>query len=365
MSTLDDAQLSANRPRPPMSGPLASLASSVYRAVITRRNRRFDAGRGVVTFDRPVISVGNLSVGGTGKTPMVLHLVKLLRDAGSWPCVAMRGYGRVPGEGLTSDEAQVYRRAFPDLPMVAQPNRTEGLMDLFATEEGEQVNCIVLDDGFQHRKIARQLDIVLVDATRPPFGDRLLPAGWLREPLSSLARAQAAVVTHAEAVTRTDAIEIETRLWNFMPKGVVAVCLHAWTGVVVEQEGADHEHPTAWLRDKRVYVACAIGNPGPFLGSAREAIGQEPVGAMILKDHAEFGPAVISGLIEDLRRHEADVLLITEKDWSKLLEVPRERWVSSWGGVVARPRLEITFDRQGEALHQAVLDCVRLFKDEG
>ncbi|HYE62136.1 MAG TPA: tetraacyldisaccharide 4'-kinase [Phycisphaerales bacterium] len=361
MGTLDDAQLSANRPKAPMSGVLGSLASKVYGAVVARRNRAFDRGKGVVTFDRPVISVGNLSVGGTGKTPMVLHLVRLLRENGSWPCVAMRGYGRARGEGLTSDEAQVYQRAFPDLPMVAQPDRTEGLLNLFATEEGERVNCIILDDGFQHRRIARQLDIVLVDATRPPFGDKLLPAGWLREPISSLSRAHAAVVTHAEAVTRTDAIEIETRLWNFLPKGVVSVCRHAWTGVLVAGPAEDEERPTAWLRQQRVYLACAIGNPGPFLGAAREAIGQEPVGAMVLKDHAEFEPEVLSRLIEDLRRHSADVLLVTEKDWSKLLHVPLDRWPCA----VARPRLELSFDRQGEALERAVLECVRLFKDEG
>jgi len=362
MSTLDDAQLSENRPKPPMTGPLGSIASSIYGAAVAHRNRRFDRGKGVVTFDRPVISVGNLSVGGTGKTPMVLHLVRMLRENGCWPSVAMRGYGQPKGEGLNSDEAAIYGRAFPDLPMVAQPNRTEGLFELFAGGEGSRVDSIILDDGFQHRRIARQLDIVLVDATRPPFGDKLLPAGWLREPISSLSRAHAAVVTHAEAVTRTDAIEIETKLWNFLPKGVVAVCRHAWTGVVVGGgDGAgSQEHPTAWLRGKRVYLACAIGNPGPFLGAARDAAGGI-VGAMVLKDHAEFAPQVVSALIEDLRRHEADVLLVTEKDWSKLLGVPRDRWPCE----VARPRLEMSFDREGEQLQLAVLDCVRLFKDEG
>jgi tetraacyldisaccharide 4'-kinase len=361
MSTLDDAQLTANRPKPPVVGLLGSFASALYGWEVARRNRRFDRGKGVITFDRPVISVGNLSVGGTGKTPMVLHLVKLLREHGSWPCVAMRGYGQPSGDGLNSDEATIYRRAFPDLPMVAQPRRVEGLFDLFASEEGARVDSIILDDGFQHRRIARQLDMVLVDATRPPFGDLLLPAGWLREPVTSLKRAHVAVVTHAEAVTRTDAIELETRLWNFLPKGVVAVCRHAWTGVVVSGvNGADQEHPTAWLRDKRVFLACAIGNPGPFLGSAREVAGGI-VGAMILKDHAAFEPEVLTRLIDDLREHQADVLLVTEKDWSKLLNVPRDRWPCP----VARPRLEMSFDRQGEQLQQAVLDCVRLFKDEG
>src|SRR3954465_11700123 len=112
--------------KPPLPGPIGAAVAALYNLGISWRNRRFDREKGVVTFDRPVISVGNLSVGGTGKTPMVLHLMKLLRENGAWPCVAMRGYGQPSGEGLNSDEATIYQRAFPDLPMVAQPNRTEG-----------------------------------------------------------------------------------------------------------------------------------------------------------------------------------------------------------------------------------------------
>jgi tetraacyldisaccharide 4'-kinase len=343
-------------PRPPLRGPLASLAAGVYGSVIGRRNRRFDSGKGVVTFDRPVISVGNLSVGGTGKTPMVAYLVRLLRAQGCFPCVAMRGYGRPAGEGLDSDEATIYRRQFPDLPIVAQPDRAAGLIGLFGSEEGARVDSIVLDDGFQHRRIARQVDIVLVDATRPPFKDRLLPAGWLREPLSSLKRAHAAVVTHAQAVTRTDAIEVETQLWPHLPKGVVAVCRHAWTGLRVGEEVV----ATEWLRGKCLYAACAIGNPGPFLAAARDAAGGL-VGATVLRDHAQFAPEEVRTLVDSLRQHQADVLLVTEKDWSKLAVVPP----GTWPCPVARPVLDLAFDRQEAELQRLVLDAVRLFKDEG
>jgi len=181
-------------------GPIGAALARVYGIVIARINRRFDSGRGVVRFDRPVISVGNLSVGGTGKTPMVRRLIAILLEMERRPCIAMRGYRKGTGE---SDEAAAYQREFPDVPVIAQANRTDGLIALFGDEhegEGPHRDCIVLDDGFQHRQIGRELDIVLVDASRSPFRDRLLPQGWLREPAESLTRAGLVVVTHAESV---------------------------------------------------------------------------------------------------------------------------------------------------------------------
>jgi len=325
--------------------------AAAYGSIITRRNRRFDAGRGVVRLDRPVISVGNLSVGGTGKTPMVLHLTRVLLAAGRRPCIAMRGYGAAPGE---SDEALSYQRDLPGIPIVAQPNRTDGLLELFA-ERGDEVDCVVLDDGFQHRQIARDFDIVLIDATRPPSADSLLPAGWLREPMQSLQRAHAVVVTHAEAVTRTDAIAVETHLWEYVPKAVTAVCRHEWSAL--HRVGHDEPLDTAWLAGKEVFACCAIGNPGAFLAQAERLASRSLVGSRVLSDHDPFAPATIAALLEDLDRLKPDALLITEKDWSKLLRVKPEAWPCP----VLRPRLELRFDRGGKELDGAVLGCIEQF----
>src|SRR4051794_5329108 len=154
--------------RGPVAGPVGAALAAVYSWEIGRRNRRYDAGRGVVRFDRPVISVGNLSVGGTGKTPMVAHIVGVLLQAGHTPAIAMRGYGS-KASGGRSDEAEEYRRKFPGVPVLARPDRTLALIEQFAREHddagGRQSDVVVLDDGFQHRKIARDLDIVLVDAS--------------------------------------------------------------------------------------------------------------------------------------------------------------------------------------------------------
>jgi tetraacyldisaccharide 4'-kinase len=355
MSLPDDVGRGINaRMRPALRGPLGPVAAAVYGAAISWRNRRFDRGRGMVTFDRPVISVGNLSVGGTGKTPMVLHLARVLMEAGRRPCVAMRGYGAADGQ--EADEVREYHRAIRSLPVVAQPDRTLGLIELFGTEHGSVVDCVILDDGFQHRQIARQYDIVLIDATRPPFEDRLLPAGWLREPVESLKRAHAAVVTHAEAVPRAEVVELETRLWGLMPDGVVAVARHEWAGLTVAGEFGDEERPVDWLVGKRLFVACAIGNPATFLAQARAA--GEVVGKLIRRDHAEYGGEVVAGLMESLKDTRADVLLVTEKDWSKLMTV------GAWPCPVARPRLEMRFERGQEELERGVVGCVEGFEDE-
>jgi tetraacyldisaccharide 4'-kinase len=340
-----------NRRRGPVPGLLGLALSPLYRAAVARNNRRFDAGRGVVRFDRPVISVGNLSVGGTGKTPMVAAILRALLQAGRRPCVAMRGY-RSRGANGESDEAEEYRRAFPNVPVVARANRTLGLIQLFGDEYRSQephTDCIVLDDGFQHRQIARDLDVVLIDATRDPFDDRLLPAGWLREPLASLRRAGAVVITHAESVQAADLTALDQRIAGLRGRGADAVSRHAWRGLNVADAGAEREEPVQWLSGKRVFVVCAIGNPGPFLTLAHKAAGSL-AGSLVLRDHDPYSAATVGRLIAAASAARAQAIVTTEKDWSKLAQVPATQWPCP----IARPRLALTFDRGGDDLIRVV-----------
>lgn len=331
--------------------PLALL----YRQGIGRVNRRFDRGQGVVRFDRPVISVGNLSVGGTGKTPLVEALVKFLIDAGHTPCIAMRGYSK---GGADSDEAAAYRRALPDVPVIAQANRTLGLIRQFGKEHdeaesgGRQSDCIVLDDGFQHRQIGRELDIVLIDAGRDPFKDRLLPAGWLREPVESLKRAGAIVITHAESVSSADLTTLESRIAAVRGRGADAICRHAWSELIVNETGRDASMPVSWLSGKRVVAACAIGNPGPFIAAARKAAGGNLSAEVVLRDHDQYAAGTVQRLKGVARSVNAQAIVITEKDWSKL------RGVKDWPCPVARTVLKLSFDRGWEALSARVRDTV-------
>ena len=293
-----------------------------------------------------MISVGNLTVGGTGKTPLVEHLCLHLARRGAHPCVAMRGYAA--GAGVSSDEADAFRRAFARagvaVPVVAQSDRGAGVRALL--RGGTNVGVVVLDDGFQHHRLRRDLDIVLVDATRPPLADRLLPAGWLREPPGALTRAGAVIVTHAEGVSGPALSELERALESFHGRPVAAVTRHEWTGLDVSgvtEPGSSGAHPVEWLRGKRVLVVCAIGNPGAFLRAAALAIGSDPAATMVLRDHHPYDGPTRRRLIAAVAGMEA--ILTTDKDWSKL-----GAHAASLGCPVARPRLRLAFDRGEDTL---------------
>lgn len=349
MPTAPTATVHQTRPGP-LPGTLGSFCAGFYRLAMHLRNRRFDRGRGVIHFDRPVISVGNLSVGGTGKTPMVQHLVRLLREAGRRPAVAMRGYRSPAGEGLTSDEARTYLDEFPDLPLVAQPDRVTGLIALFGGDSGERIDTVVLDDGFQHRRIGREVDIVLIDVTRSPFADSLLPKGWLREPVDSLARASAVVLTHAEASQPEQLAQIEAQVRRVAPHALIASCGHAWSGFTLHRPGGSSEPKHLnWLELHRVFAACAIGNPQAFFDTARRLSPRAVVGTHAYRDHHDFTPAEAETLAMAAKASAADVLLVTAKDWTKLRALPLR------GIPCAVPTLELQWQYGGDAIEKLVL----------
>lgn len=346
MTLADDAPV---RPSPPLPGTFGRLLSRAYSIAINRVNRRFDKGVGVVTLDRPVISVGNLSTGGTGKTPMVMSIIRTLQSLGHNPCIAMRGYKSTPD--APSDEMLEYARSLTStdggsIPIVAQPDRLSGLFELFATERGEAVDVVVLDDGFQHRKIARDLNIVLIDATRSPFRDALLPAGHLREPVSSLSRADAVVVTHAECSHADDVATLHVQIHERQPKVLIAVARHAWRCLLESTPAVEIEHEVSVLAGKKVAAVAAIGNPLAFFDHVREQTGHDLCFTMALRDHDPYADATIEGLIESLRGVRPDALVTTEKDWSKLRRVPADRWPCP----VLRPALELEFTSGGQEL---------------
>jgi tetraacyldisaccharide 4'-kinase len=334
--------------KPPLPGILGKALSRIYLAELGRRSRRFDRGIGVDRLDLPVISIGNLSVGGTGKTPMVRQVCQWLIDAGHKPCIAMRGY-KAGAEG--SDEQREYRDTLPDVPIVAQPDRAVGVRTLMNTPEGTNIDTIVLDDGFQHRQLARDLDIVLLDATRDPFMDRALPAGWLRELPGALARAHAVVVTHAELVDESAVESMIASARAVNPDLICAAAAHEWAGfVVVADNEPDRIEPTDWLTGRAVVAACAIGNPGAFLAAAREAIGSPPAAEVVLRDHDRYAPAAIDRIAAEVRRTSAKAILTTGKDLVKL-----RQHADSLAVPIAAARLQLSLARAENELRHAVL----------
>ncbi len=341
--------MSDRRPGPPLPGFVGRALEPLYALAVARRNRRYDRGRGTVTLDRPVISVGNLSVGGTGKTPMVIHLVRWLISAGRRPCIAMRGYGSARTPGGISDEAAQYQNELGNVPVVAGADRVDGLIRLFATPAGERVDCVVLDDGFQHRKISRQLEVVMIDATRDPFRDRLLPAGWLREPVRSLERARWVVLSHAEASAPGAVYQMGAAI-RAIDAGIrVAVTRHTWTELFIETRDGIEVAEVAWLRARNVLAVCGLGNPAPFLAAVEKAVGGRTVDRIVMGDHAPYRDPAIRRVLDAAKGKDA--VVTTAKDWTKLVREP----IGHWPCPVVRPHLELAFDAGREDLEREVL----------
>ena len=314
----------------------ANVGVPPYRAVVAARNLMYGTRlRGAKRLGRPTISVGNLTAGGTGKTPMVIELVDRLRAMGHRPAVLLRGYE--PG-GLESkqgsDEAAVLRGAFGgDVPVCPNPSRVAAAKTVL--DERPDLTVFVLDDGFQHRRAARDLDLVLVDATRPFGHGRLLPRGLLREPRRALRRADAVVITRADRATDTELADLTRRVTRLHGRPPVAACRHCWSGL---REGCK-DHPLDKVADLRVLGASGLGNPADFEASLR-AVAGDVAGCLVFDDHHPYTRADVRGVMNTALERDAEAVVTTEKDWVK--------WRRLAGGVklplpVYRPRVQMAF----------------------
>jgi tetraacyldisaccharide 4'-kinase len=283
--------------------PLYRLALTIRRVAYALRIRRVRRP-GV-----PVVSVGNLTAGGTGKTPFVALLVERLSARGMRPAVVSRGY-RAPA-GRDGDEARMLREAVPGILHVEDPDRSRGAAR--AAREGADV--VVLDDGFQHWACGRDLDIVLVDALRPFGHGHLLPRGLLREPVSALSRADLLVITRADQVGEEDIAGIRARLASAAPGIPVAAARHAPVGLET-LSGAAAGEPSD-LSGKRVLALSGIGNPAAF-ERTREDLVAEVVAAIRHADHHEYAESDLADALEEARAVGAEAVVTTGKDAVKL-----------------------------------------------
>ena len=276
---------------------------------------------------RPAVSVGNLSVGGTGKTPAVGWLAGRLRAAGHRPAVLTRGHGGRPG--ADADEVLVLREALgPGVPVTPDPDRHAGAAATLRAHP--PVSCFVLDDAFQRRDVARELDLVLVDASRGLRAARVLPAGLLREPPGALARADAVLLTRVERAGPERAAEVAAWVRRHHGRDPLARFAHRWSGVRVHTPGepTPAERPVAALRGRRVYAAAGVGHPGAFADQLRAA-GAEVLGEAGLGDHHRPDAAGLARLHAAAAAAGAAALVTTQKD--------RVKWRSLDPGPAALP----------------------------
>lgn len=319
--------------------------SQPYNAIIWVRNWTYDrrwkrVGKATV----PVVSVGNLTAGGTGKTPTVAMLARWFRARDVRVAILSRGYGA--GNDGRNDEAKELEVLLPDVPHLQKPDRLSSAT--IATEElGMQL--LLLDDGFQHRKIHRDLDILLLDA-REPFGfGYLLPRGLLREPLKSLRRADIVMATRVDQVDSQTLAEIRTKVQRYNPK---AAWLEAEHKPVRLRNSQGEFRDVDWLCGKNVLAACGLGNPSGFLQTVRSC-GANVIASATFPDHHNYAAHDIEALSVQAEQCESlcDAIVCTGKDLAKI-DAPRIGQFELWS-------LDIEMSvRSGEAILDEFLDRI-------
>jgi tetraacyldisaccharide 4'-kinase len=328
----------------------SSLRASAYQNGWLRSRR----------LDRPVVSVGNLTAGGTGKTPLVHWIVQRLLTRGLRPAILIRGYrrqrgpdaivippkpDRAPQPREVGDEAAWLARAFPDVPIgvSADRYRTGKLM-----EENYGIDAFVLDDAFQHLALARDLNVVSMDATQEISDRKILPAGLQREPCSALGRADVVVISRTELA---DPSPLESSVRRFNPH----------IRIVRGRTRLDHLRnladgtvvPPDSLRDRPIHAFCGIGNPEAFFRDLR-LWGFDVASESVFPDHFVY---------RDLRfaaKIEVAVLLTTEKDAMNLSGVDLAQAVAPV--IVCTTRLDFQ-DEDATILEEILLSKIRRAAD--
>ena len=309
--------------------------SLIYGVVICLRNSLYNLG----VFKQKklaagVISVGNITVGGTGKTPMVIMLARLLREKGIQPAVLSRGYGgtsiapvNIVSDGKKvlmsaaegGDEPVLIAKSAPDVPVLTGPRR---ILTGGAAIRQMGANVLILDDAFQHRDVMRDINIVLIDAARPFGNGFLLPAGPLREPLSALERADIiiAVGTADHYGSKSfDRTEFENKIRPFNRYAPVFYAIRKPTAL--RQGGAGPVYPPGDLKGKKICAFSGIANPAAFKKTLM-FLGADVVRFIAFTDHHHYNSTDVKQLQDAFDRTGAEFMVTTEKDAIKLDPFP-------------------------------------------
>lgn len=287
------------------------VAEFPYTWVVELRNRAYDTGRRAAQrVEAPVISVGNITTGGTGKTPLVAWLARWFLERQVPVALISRGY-KAEADG-PNDEARELHQALPHVPHIQNPDRVAAARQAI-DQWGAQL--LVLDDAFQHRRIHRDLDIVLVDALQPFGYGHLLPRGLLREPLARLARADVIGLSRAETVDDAQRTALRQAIARYAPDALWVELAHRPHHLVNSERALG---PLADLAGRRVAAFCGIGNPQGFR-HVLQTLGCEVAAFRPLPDHYPYRPAEQVQLEQWLAAQGTlDRVLCTGKDLVKI-----------------------------------------------
>lgn len=256
----------------------------------------------------PIISVGNLTTGGTGKSPLVIWIAAHLRARDWRVCVLSRGYKGATG---INDESLELAERQPDVPQFLDPDRVRSAR--LASEELE-MQVALLDDGFQHRRLARDFDVVLLDATQPFGFNWLLPRGLMREPKRSLRRADWILITRSNGVEPEQLQQLVAELERVAP-AVPRSLVDFVPGSLLRADGV--KEPLARAADQAVFAFCGLGNPRAFFQSVEQIAGRL-VGQFAWPDHHAYSPSDLEEMSRQAGQAQANLLICSHKDLVKI-----------------------------------------------
>jgi len=319
-----------------------SLLAAIFNAVVRVRLWLYKSGlKKTHRLEKPVVSIGNITLGGTGKTPFTIYLCRILESEGHSPAVLSRGY-RGTGENsnllisdgrdilsppeVSGDEPRLIAESLPGIP-VAIGGRRHASARIISGNPALDTSIFVLDDGFQHIQLHRDINLVLVDATSPFGGGKLVPAGILREPLESLSRADALIVTRSHLKPEKREV-IREELSHYAPSIPIFFYCHRITGFrpvrpggnSLKTDGATKGAPPG----DKAFLLAAIGNPIQFTRDL-EMLNLDIRGKILMRDHHAYDEKDLAGITDEFRLSGADFIVTTEKDAVRLrgLEIDR------------------------------------------
>ena len=315
------------------------LVEPFYASAMLIRNKLYDKGVFAThPLERPTIAVGNLTTGGTGKTPMVRWLAEQVIAQNLRPAILMRGYRSSTTAG-GSDEQRMLMAALGERAIViAFPNRRAGAA--LAMTESPPPDVFLLDDAFQHRRVARDFNLLLISATNPFGYGHVLPRGLLREPVSGLRRADAIVITRANLASAEQLAEIEQKIRRHRDDVPIfhADHIHAALRTADDQTQSLDE-----LRNRKFFLFTGIADPRSLQEQLNRHSNSSFAGAKFFADHHAFTDDDLLALRRAATASGAHTLLTTEKDWIKIASLA----TAHDGLPIMRLELELRFREGG------------------
>ena len=324
---------------------LLSLAEQPYRSIMHTRNCAYDVGwLRTYNVNVPVVSVGNLTLGGTGKSPLVAHIAEYYLGQGLNPAILSRGYAAGPNG--TNDEARELRFRLPDVTHLQGRDRVANAARAVASH---QANVIILDDGFQHRRLHRTTDIVLIDALCPWGYGHVFPRGLLRESIDGLSRADLACITRSDTVSSERLSELYRDISSVAPNCRIIELTHR-PSRLLDANGTSRE--LSELQGRRVAAFCGIGNPTGFRYTL-DNLDSKIVAWREFPDHYRYDQETIAELEMWVgQQAQVDYVLCTLKD---LVKIPKQQLAHA-------PLLAVAVDchvrRGSELLHDTLLNAI-------